>query len=338
MTGSAGRYAELAAVVRSFKASLMQKDRINRLIEAGTLPEAVSLMTSGQLTSTDSGDLVSVESLLIERMVKLAGALAEYAPHDSRALIRLMARRYEMECLKQLLKSIINHVDSEVASRYVMPAGKFTTERCKELLDARNPSRALDVLEDEDLKRLVSSKLAEKDELAAIAAVDQYYFMKLWSASSLPDPLDSQSARSLIGHLIDQLNIVFALRARLMGLDSKSTSELLIPIRYGLGVSLNELAEATNLPNLMRVVDKTQYGKVFEGRAVTENNLDTVEQELNRNHAQRCLTAFAGSPFNVGLAIALLFLKGYELHDMVTVLNGKTNSIPNDRIVESLIL
>lgn len=337
MTGSAGRYAELAAAVRSFKAELVDKERIERLIDSGSLSEMVSMLSLGQLTFADN-DILSVESFLIQKVIKLSRTLSEYAPHDSRVLIRLTAKKYEMDCVKQILKSIMNRVEPEDALGHIIPAGRYSAERCKELIEARNSNRVLDDLEDDDLKRAISLKLTEKNGQAAISSVDQYYFRRLWSASNLPDPLDAQSARGLIGQLIDHLNILFALRARLIGLDSRSTFDLFIPVDYALGTSLNELAEATNFANVMRVIDKTPYSNAFQGRTIAEGDVTAVECALNRSHAQGCLNAFAGSPFNVGLALALLFLKSYELHDLFSVINGKANNVPSERIVESLIL
>jgi vacuolar-type H+-ATPase subunit C/Vma6 len=50
------------------------------------------------------------------------------------------------------------------------------------------------------------------------------------------------------------------------------------------------------------------------------------------------LNAFAGSPFNVGLALAFLFLKNYELRDLFSLINAKANSVPAERVLDSLIL
>jgi vacuolar-type H+-ATPase subunit C/Vma6 len=134
------------------------------------------------------------------------------------------------------------------------------------------------------------------------------------------------------------MNILLALRARLVGLDTRSTSDLLIPVDYTLGIPLNDLAEASNFANIMRVVDKTPYASAFQGRTIAEGDVSAVERVLSRDHARRCLNAFAGSPFKVGLALALLFLKNYELHDLFSVINGKANNLPSDRITECLIL
>jgi vacuolar-type H+-ATPase subunit C/Vma6 len=194
----------------------------------------------------------------------------------------------------------------------------------------------MDTLDERELTRIVSSKL-EKNIQYAIAAVDQYYFEELWSATRLPDPLDAQSARKLVGQLIDHLNITLALRARLIGMDSRSTFDLLIPVNYALS-SLNELAEASNVASLMSAINKTPYSNAFQGYTISERDTAAVERALNRSHAQSCLSAFAGSPFNVGLALALLFLKSYELHDLFSVISGKANHIPNEHITECLIL
>jgi vacuolar-type H+-ATPase subunit C/Vma6 len=134
------------------------------------------------------------------------------------------------------------------------------------------------------------------------------------------------------------LNILLAFRARLVGLDARSTSELFIPVNYALGRSLSELAESTNMPNLIHAVEKTPYARALQDPAVLEGNTVTVERALNRSHVASCLNAFAGSPFNVGLALAFLFLKNYELRDLFAIINGKANNLSADRIVEALVL
>jgi vacuolar-type H+-ATPase subunit C/Vma6 len=338
MTG-AGRYAELAAAVRSFKADLIRTGEIDRVIESGSLSETVSMLTDGKVTAVDSTDLAPVESYFIQAFGELAERLVSYAPQDSRPLIHLFSRGFELSCVKEILRSIIDQINPDEAMRRIVPAGKFTAEMCKELIEAHNPNRVVDTLEDEELKRQLDAKLTgEKGGLRAISAIDQYYYSKLWSASNLPDPLDAQSARGLIGELIDHMNILFAFRARLVGLDARATSDLMIPVNYALGHALSELAEATNVQNLMRVLDKTPYARAFQGPSPSEGNVAYVERSLNRSHATSCLNAFAGSPFSVGLALAFLFLKNYELHDLFSVINAKANNIPVERVTDSLIL
>ena len=338
MTGSAGRYAELAAAVRAYKAELIHRDQIERIIESGSLSETISQLTRSQLTVADDGDLAPVEAFLIQRVISIGTNLSAYAPYDSRNLIRLLSQRYEFECVKQVLKCTIEQLDPEVALRDISPAGRFTADKCKELIEARNPNRVIDALADDDLKQITASKLSEKNPRAAVAAVDQYYYKKLWTASSLPDPLDAQSARSIIGELIDHLNVLLALRAKVVGLDSRTTSEMMIPVNYALGKAFSEIAEASSFANALRVMDKTQYAAAFRNLPASDTVIADVERALHVSHAQSCLNSFAGSPFNVGLALGILFLKDYELHDLLTVINGKANNVATDRITESLIL
>lgn len=340
MTG-AGRYAELGAAVHSFKAELIKFNQIERLVEIGSISETVGQLTGGRLTSTDSTDLTQIEAYLIQRVIELAKRLASYAPYDSRPLIKLFSMSYELACAKEILRSIVDQAEPEEAVKRIVPAGNFTPERCKELIESRNPSRVIDVLADEGFRRLIGPKLtAERSGMTAVFALDQYYYARLWAASNLPDPLDAQAARGLIGEMIDHLNIVLAFRGRLMGLDARSTSELFIPVNYGLGHTLSELAETATVQNLMRVLEKTPYAHAFEGMGAIAGNGDLakVELALNRSHASTCLNSFAGSPFNVGLALAFLFLKNYELRDFFTVINGKANRASTERIMHSLIL
>ncbi len=195
------------------------------------------------------------------------------------------------------------------------------------------------MIDDASLKQFIAPRLtAERSGIAAVSAIDQYYYTRLWNASNLPDPLDAQSARGIIGEFIDNLNILLSFRARLIGLDARSTSDLMIPVNHALGHSLSELAESTSTQNIMRVLEKTPYGKAFQGSGLSDGRGASVERALNRNHAATCLNAFAGSPFNVGLALALLFLKNYELRDLFSIINGKANNVPMEHVLNSLIL
>ena len=110
----------------------------------------------------------------------------------------------------------------------------------------------------------------------------------------------------------------------------------MIPINYSLGQAFNELPEANNVQNLERILEKTRYASSLEVGTTVDGG--KVECELNRNHAKACLNMFAGSPFNVGLALAFLFLKSYELRDLFSLVNAKANGLPAERVLESLIL
>ena len=333
----AGRYAELATAVRSFKAELMQPSQLDRLLETSSLAETVSAITRGHITSTEGSDLSQVEAYLIHAVIEIAARLASYAPQDSRPLINLFAKSFEFGCVKAILNAIAAKVYAEEAMRYIIPAGKFTSDRCKDLIESHNPSRVVESIDDEGFRRFLAPKLTgEGASIQTIASIDQYYFMKLWAASNLPDPLDAQSAKGLIGEAIDHTNILMAFRSRLMGLDARAASALMIPVNYGLGQAFNELPEANNTQNLARIIEKTRYSTVFESS--TTLDVESVEFALNRSHAKTCLNSFAGSPFNVGLALAFLFLKSYELRDLFGVINAKANSVPSDRALESLIL
>jgi vacuolar-type H+-ATPase subunit C/Vma6 len=336
MTG-AGRYAELAAAVRSFKAELIQPYQLERLLESGSLSEIVSMITGGRITSVEGSDVNPTEAYLVQRVIELAQRLSSYAPQDSRPLIALFSKGFEFACVKEILRASGERVEPEEALRRIIPAGKFTADRCKDLIESHNPNRVIEAVEDDGLRRFVAPKLtAERGGLQAASAVDQYYYMKLWAASNLPDPLDAQSAKGLIGEAIDHMNILLALRARLMGLDARGASEMMIPINYSLGQAFNEIPEASNTQNLGRILENTRYANSFESVATVSGG--DVECALNRKHANACLNVFAGSPFTVGLALAFLFLKNYELRDLFNLVNAKASGVPPERVLNSLIL
>jgi vacuolar-type H+-ATPase subunit C/Vma6 len=336
MTG-AGRYAELAAAVRSFKAELVHRQQLERLLETGSLAETVSAITNGRITSVEGSDLSAVEGYLIHRMIQLTERLSSYAPQDSKPLISLFAKNFEFECIKAILNAIAAKRTAEETQKHIIPAGNYTADRCKDLIESHNPSRVIESTDDETFKRFLAPKLTgEGVSVQTIASIDQYYFMRLWAASNLPDPLDAQSAKGLIGEAIDHMNILIAFRSRLMGLDARTASSMMIPVNYGLGQTFNELPDANNAQNLARIVEKTRYSSLLDSTATLDGA--KVELLLHRNHAKACLNTFAGTPFNVGIALAFLFLKNYELRDLFGLINAKASNVPSDLAIESLIL
>ena len=338
---AAGRYAELSSAVRCFKGELLQRHQIERLVEAGSLSETIGLLTGGHTTSVGRSDLASAEAHLTNKIFQLVKRLISYAPPDSRPLLRIFSTKFEFECAKEILKAVYYEVASGEALRHIIPAGRFTAERCSELIEARDPSGAIDALEDEALKHFISPRLmGERDGLTVVSALDQYYYSRLWAACSLRDLVDAQVARSLVGESIDHMNILLALRSQLMGLDARSISELLVPVNHHLGTAFNELADAGSLPNMIRVLDRTPYADVLKMMKVgsDDGSLEKIELALNRAHLATCLSTFAGSPFHIGLALAFLMIKNYELHDLLAILNAKANNVPSERTIKSLIL
>lgn len=336
MTG-AGRYAELAAATRSFKAELLQSTQLERMMETGSLAETVSAITNGHITSVEQSDLSAVETYLTRNVIELTQRLSSYAPQDSRSLIALFAKRFEFDCVKTILNAIAARANGEEALRHLVPSGRFTPDRCKDLIEAHNPVRVVESIEDESFRRFLLPKLTgEVARVQTISAIDQYYFTKLWAASNLPDPLDAQSAKSLIGEAIDHVNISAAFRSRLMSLDARTAATMMIPVNYGLAQSFTELPEANSTQNLARILEKTRYAHVLESAAALDPA--TVEHALNRSHAKTCVNTFAGSPFNIGLALAFLFLKNYELRDLFGLINAKANNVASEQALKSLVL
>jgi vacuolar-type H+-ATPase subunit C/Vma6 len=310
---------------------------MERLLDTGSLAETVGALTGGHITSVVESDPSPIEAFLTNNVIELAERLSSYAPHDSRPLIRLFARYFEFECVKAILNASSARMSAEETLRTIVPAGKFTPDRCKDLIEAHNPARVVESIDDESFRQFLLPKLTgEAAGIQTISAIDQYYFAKLWTASNLPDPLDAQSAKGLVGEAIDHINILVAFRARLVGLDARIASTMMVPINYGLGQSFDELPDASNVQNVVRILEKTRYAHILETAAALDSA--AVEAALNRNHARTCVNSFAGSPFNVGLALAFLFLKTYELRDLFALVNAKMNNISTERVLQSLIL
>lgn len=69
---------------------------------------------------------------------------------------------HELECVKTILKSIVDRIEPEDALKRMIPTGKFTVERIKELIEARNLSRVVELIDDDALKAFLALSLLQK--------------------------------------------------------------------------------------------------------------------------------------------------------------------------------
>ncbi|MEM3624779.1 MAG: V-type ATPase subunit, partial [Nitrososphaerales archaeon] len=83
------------------------------------------------------------------------------------------------------------------------------------------------------------------------------------------------------------------------------------------------------------------YGKLITRPFLNlsiDQALSEIEMNFNRYIARECLYSFKGIRFNVGVLMAYLMLKFYEISDLRAIVFGKSNKISVDNIRRMLIL
>lgn len=342
--GGASKYAQVSAAVRALRSDMLVGERFEKFVRTSNFAEALNILaeTRRDLPITADADAQNVERVVLQDLVRTITKLASYCPPDCGKLITQFMKGRELECLKTLMRATAEDLDPEQIIHTIVPVRNFTLEVCRNLLQSRNMGRIAESIPDENLRRAVGGAIGAGKAIDEIEAlIDAYGYLRTWAASKFSTYEDMSSTRMLLGEAVDIHNLLQVVRSQTLGLPASSIKGLLVPLQFHLGPTLVEAAESGSTVNSLRAFEKTAYGSVispFANSFKEGESLYALEVSLKRHHAKRCAAVFQGFPFVPALPVAFTYLKGYELGDLITILNGKRDGLSEDGIRSSLIL
>jgi len=304
-----------------------------------------------QLTSHDS-----LEDALLGNFIRTVDEIARYSPKSVSKLLATTMTKFEASNVKTILRSKSAGVRVDDALRYVIPAGKLNHAKCKEILEKSQSVRDIikhlshttygPVLE-QALEDYEKTKLL----LPLEVAVDRCVYGQIWKAVGKLKGLDGRIARTILGLEVDSINIKTILRCQQMGLSQDQMVQFLIPVSdvfrrreleeaakgADADVILNRLLAAARV-NVARDYQHLliELTRDYESRR-SISHLETVLDRGLLGTSLRMLKRYTPF-FNIGLVLAFLNLKWFELRNLRTIIAGVETGMPASRVKELLIL
>ncbi|MHC1586810.1 MAG: V-type ATPase subunit [Candidatus Hecatellaceae archaeon] len=291
-------------------------------------------------------DLFKAERALIQSYQDEVGFVVKNLKEDAaKSFFEEFTHLLELRALIGVVKSILLGIPWREASSYIFPFGRLSMELCQSLVEGRNVKRALEAVKDKRLERAVEEALetveeASKKSIKVETVITRYAYERLWEKAALLKGRDQVCLR-LLGIQADTTNIMTVLRMKKLGFTVEQVMESLIPVYFKVSEEEFRAAASTATEkDAMKNFTGTYYAptispllSVYEVR----NDLTLFEIAFKRLHASECRRAFY-QPFHLGEAFAYLYLKLYEVRDLIAILAGKAMRIPPDRIEPNLIL
>jgi vacuolar-type H+-ATPase subunit C/Vma6 len=327
------------------KSKMFDKNGYDSLLRCSTSSECMSVVQEeGYFRDAGPvGDLLdptSWQRLFDARMTALVKKLARLSPDDCARLLSEYGNRYRLESLKSALRMMAVHEDEEPQSDTLY--GDLKEDSLRGAVETRNVERLLEAVGAPSLYGEISSALAEKKPLPMIEAViDKYTLTHVWEATDMRDWIDKESVQGLVGEQIDATNLLLVARSKTLGISAEELEQILVPVNYHLRDALVEAINAGSATGALRAFTKTAYASSVERFLDTFKDGDSLHPLgvlLRRRHAARCLSAFTGFPFRAGLPLAFAYLVDYEMLDLQSIVFGKRDDLPMERIEQFLIL
>jgi len=355
----AWKYKRIMPKITVAKLKLMEPKKITDLV--GMSLHHISSMLEKTPYKTEISEVnakglssISLEDALLQNFIKTCEEIMEMSPKGIRLLLSTFLMKFEANCVKAILRTKQVELDVDEAMKYIMPVGRLDEARCRKTLEiSENIADVVEALSDMEYGSVLEKAFAvyEEEKIFYLleVALDRYVYSKIWRAIGKLGGLDKKIARTVIGLEIDSANVKTILRCKAMGISEDQIRRYLIPVSEVF--SEKELEEAmrgldmqsfiNSLVKLARRSMARDYQYIFtEIQESHITSLTTLEMILDRGLVETNLRMIKRyTPyFNIGLILAFLNLKWFEVRNLRAVIRGCEAGIPPNRVKKSLIL
>jgi vacuolar-type H+-ATPase subunit C/Vma6 len=283
-----------------------------------------------------AGEVIRILRL---RQASEAHSVIQATPGASRRVLVQLFRRHEVNNLKAVLRAIATGGGAkgdgsawERVRPLLFPLGTQSQIPAEAMLESGAVPAAIELLRGtpyyETLTFALKRYSAEQSLFPLEVALDLDHWRKLWAEAHQLAGQDQAQALRVIGALVDASNLMWAIRYRVYKhLSEEEMINYTLP--FGQRVHDEHIRAIAAGADIGSVVERL-YREVDDLAALLSDprsGLPRLEIELKRVLAKRCMAAFVGDPFHVGLPLAFIILHDLEIQDLIVLLEAKSTRV-----------
>jgi vacuolar-type H+-ATPase subunit C/Vma6 len=348
---SAARYSYINAKLRAHLAEILTKEQWDALLGARDMLAAIRVLDATGYANlvkdfTANTSPQEVERVLQDDFNRALLEIIDDAPAVARRIMTWIARKFQKEIVKTLLRLKTTKADEATANRLLMPLSPFTTPVLRSLLEAGDLRLFAARLPDPFFRQLVEENLPRYEESQELLyleqPLDRVVFQNLQKETQRLKGLDRQVTLQLVGLETDLINLTLTLRSRFLQMPFPDARRLLLEAEYELPLSLCERAmQVQALAESVQLLKTSRYGAlVTQAWEAYEqyHTLRAFEQGFHQRIRTASRDAMLGFPFHFGVLLGYLNLKWYETLNLKALINGKSEGLDAPSIRRALIL
>ena len=338
-SGGVSGYAALNARIRVMYSTLLSPEELDTLCEAGDIPALMELLrdTTYAQHLQDLGDKDQTPRRLAYqvkgRIANAYESVIRSAPASTRPLLFHLYRRFEVDNLKAVLRSIKTGASWDRVQFVLFPSGTLSTLPLQAMTGSDSIEAAVEQLHEtpyyETLNHALSRYTAEQSLFPLEVALDLYYWRELWGEVNQLRGLDHTQSLRIVGLLLDMNNLMWAIRYRVFHeLSEEEIINYTLPFGYQVqDQDIRAIAAGADIAQVvMRIYpDLNGVAEIFQDPRA---RLSELELDLQRHIASRCRTEFVGYPFHIGLPLAYMILCELEVQDLTALIEAKYSHKP----------
>lgn len=299
----------------------MEPNEISRRLEEGEYKKEIN-----ELGSEMSG-VPLVEAALKKNASRTLTKLVEMSPGKLEEFLKLYIRRYDIENLKKLFRTMASDEEKDIEEEIVAPGLEYPVERLKNLSEMEF-SEAMDSISfegginyEKHLESVETVKELEK-------ALDQAYFHEL---EELEEKTGNRKMKNLLKSELEYENLRIILRLKKYNIDQEEIIERIFTDKPK-GI-VEEALQAENLEEVYQILSDSKW-EVRRG-----DNLEEVEHSLDVSRLRRARRNLRTSPLGPAPVIAYVIAKMVEVKNLRTLIQAKaTGLMDTDEIRNNLVI
>ncbi len=278
--------------------------------------------------------------MLRGEIASVAQSLLRYLPRDARKLVSWYNRRFEIENLKTILRSVHYGLDPRRAARSLIPlrSNAEGPGHWEALLEAGSLPAVMEQLRGSPyvvpLEQAAERYRQEQRLFHIEVGLDLFYFRRLVQLIEALKGSDAAQAMLFLGRWIGVQNLIWAYRYRIYG--GMSPEEIL---NYTL-----HRACGTGLETLRRVVlgaplagEAQRLGLHLPPGLSEIQGLSQIELQVERERYRRAATAVGRPLFDLGGALAFVLLLDAEVRDLAVIVEGNSVGLTGAEVARHLL-
>lgn len=330
---------------REFNALLDCEDLegISRILENTPYRDEIRVLPIEELTSLD------LEKAFMKNFLRIFDETEEYSKGDVKILLDDILRKFEVENVKAVLRAKMAELGVDETLRFIIPIRHYDETVCRSLLEkTRTVEDVVKLMADMEYGPVLQGALKTYKETGLLlpleSALDNYVAGELWKDVHKLKGVDIKIAEEILGTDIDVFNIKLILRCKALEVDEEVIRSLILPIDYTLTKeALENSILAIDVEDALKTLMVKGYKKwiteaLKEYR--TSKSVSPTEPVLDKLLLKTNQSIFIKypSPFHIGVILAFLNLKWFELKNLRAIVTGKENKVPSEKIKNILIV
>jgi len=351
LPGRADSFAFAVSFVRALKSKLLTTSNLDMILKSKDEVDAIRVLSDTSYAPYVSKfigkpfDIKQFEDAIQESYYDdYARVIRATASATARNALTLMHRKHELNCLKIILKCVMEAVPAEQAKDLITPMGEYTYDRCLELLKMKDLGMIAEDIKDRKVRKLVLDSLPECKKLGSTvpleASIDKYYYTSIWNLTQQLPQSDKAPVENILGIEIDSANLDMLIRGKEAKIPISHLERFILRIRYRFASEFEQAMNAPTAGDALRILSSGFYSEALQKAAETVKSVGSlfpVEIVMKRYQASRNLSVFTGYPFHVGTLLAYLNLKLYQTQDIRGIVLAKRDGMAADKIRDFLI-